>query len=202
VVLIEHKGKYLDLASKHSGDREMLLAELTGSKRIGEAISQLADNIQLVFDNRKDAHRRTFHDRDSQGQPAKRFELRDIQRVRRIYPLVIHQDFSLRLNGINQIVSRAFRNEISKRDIELRFMRPLCILSIEDLELLIPYFTEVHLPDVLESYAAKDAPLTTFRSIFHRFRRKRHIAHRRNEWIDRRSEEILERIKASFVDLN
>lgn len=202
LVLIEHKGKYLDLASKYSGNRQMLLAELTGSKRIGEAITQLADNIQLVFDNRKDAKRLTFHDRDSQGRPAKRFELRDIQRVRRIYPLVVHQDFSLRLNGINQIVGRTFRREIAKRHVELRFVRPLCILSIEDLEVLIPYLAVVSLPDVLEFYAAKDDPLTTFRSIFNKFRRKRHIANRRNEWIDQRSEEILQRLKASFVDLN
>ncbi|HKP35755.1 MAG TPA: hypothetical protein VJT71_02765 [Pyrinomonadaceae bacterium] len=202
VVLIEHKGKYLDLASKYSGDREMLLAELTGSKRIGEAITQLADNIQLILDNRKDAKRLTFHDRDSQGRPAKRFELRDIQRVRRIYPLVVHQDFSLRLNGINQIVGRAFRREIAKRHVDLRFVRPLCILSIEDLEVLIPYLADVSLPDVLEFYAAKDDPLTTFRSIFNRLRRKRHIANRRNEWIDQRSEEIFQRLKASFVDLN
>ncbi len=202
VVLIEHKGKYLDLASKYSGDREMLLAELTGSKRIGEAITQLADNIQLVFDNSEDAQRRTFHDRDGQGQPARRFELRDIQRVRRIYPVVVHQDFALRLNGINQIVSRAFRNEISKRHIDLRLMRPLCILSIEDLEVLIPYLVDVSLPDVLEYYATKDDPLTTFRSIFNKFRRKRHIANRRNEWIDARSEDIFQRLKASFVDLN
>lgn len=200
LVLIEHKGKYLDLASKYSGNRQMLLAELTGSKRIGEAITQLADNIQLVFDNRKDAKRLTFH--DSQGRSAKRFELRDIQRVRRIYPLVVHQDFSLRLNGINQIVGRAFRCEIAKRHVELRFVRPLCILSIEDLEVLIPYLADVSLPDVLEFYAVKDDPLTTFRSIFNKFRRKRHIANRRNEWIDQRSEEILQRLKASFVDLN
>jgi len=202
VVLIEHKGKYLDLASKYSGDREMLLAELTGSKRIGEAITQLADNIQLVFDKRKDAKRRTFHDRDAQGQPATLFELRDIQRVRRIYPLVIHQDFSLRLNGINQIVGGAFRREISMRHVDLRFVRPLCIISIEDLEILIPYLVDCHLPDLLEAYASKDDPLTTFQSIFGKFRRKRHIEHRRNEWIDRRSEEIFQRLKASFVDLN
>jgi hypothetical protein len=122
--------------------------------------------------------------------------------VRRIYPLVVHQDFSLRLNGINQIVGRAFRREIAKRHVELRFVRPLCILSIEDLEVLIPYLVDVSLPDVLDFYVAKDDPLTTFRSIFKKFRRKRHIANRRNEWIDQRSEEIFQRLKTSFVDLN
>ena len=83
--MFEHKGKYLDLASKYSGERDLLLAELTGPKRIGEAINQLADNIQLVFDNREGTKRRTFHERDVNGQPSKRFELRNIQRVRRIY---------------------------------------------------------------------------------------------------------------------
>jgi hypothetical protein len=202
VILIEHKGKYIDLASKYSGDREKFLAELTGSKRIGEAISQLADNIQLVFDNRKDAKGRTFHDREVSGKPAKRFDLRQIQRVRRIYPLIIHQDFSLRLNCVNQIVARAFSEEISTRAVNPRIVRPLCILSIEDLEILIPYLADLHLPDLLEYYSRKDDPLLTFQSIFSRFRRKRNIASRRNEWIDRRSEEIWQRVKDSFSDLS
>jgi len=201
LIVFEHKGKYLDLASKYSGDRDLLLAELTGPKRIGEAINQLADNIQLVFDNREGAKRRTFHERDVNGQPSTRFDLRNIQRVRRIYPVVIHQDFSLRLNGINQIVARFFDREISTRHVDQCAVRPLCLLSIQDLEMLIPYLVDVPLAKILDTYSAKEDPLTTFQSIFTRFRRKRHIAHRRNEWLDKRSEEIWQSVKDLFTDL-
>ena len=88
------------------------------------------------------------------------------------------------------------------RSVDQRLVRPLCILSIEDLEVLIPYLDNVRLADVLDAYSAKDDPLTTFQSIFGRFRRKRRIAHRRNKWIDERSEEIWQRVKDLFIDLS
>jgi hypothetical protein len=202
LVVFEHKGKYLDLAAKYSGDRELLLAELKSDKRIGKALYQFADNLEFVFDSGEDAKRHTFHERDARGNVSKRFDLKDICRVKGIYPVVIHQDFSLRLNGINQIMGEFFREEISKRRVEQRSVRPFCMLSIEDLEIAIPYLVDVPLPDILDAYARNDDPLTTFEIIFKKFLRKQHIKPRRNQWIDKRSDEIQQQIHDLFVDLS
>ena len=67
--------------------------------------------------------------------------------------------------------------------------------------MLIPHLVDVPLAENLDTYSAKDDPLTTFQSIFTRFRRKRHLAHRRNDWIDKRSEEIWQSVKDLFIDL-
>lgn len=202
LVVFEHKGKYLDLAAKYSGNRERLLEELKSDKRIGKALYQLSHNLELFFDCREDAKRHTFHERDAQGNPSKHFERKNLERVKRIYPVVIHQDFSLRLNGINQIMGSLFREEIAKKALDQRLIRPLCILSIEDLEIVIPYLVDVSLPEILEAYARKDDPLTTFEIIFKKFLRKRRLNHRRNEWIDKRSDEIWQEIHDLFVDFS
>jgi hypothetical protein len=66
LVVFEHKGKYLELGAKYGGDRELFLADLKSEKRIGKGVHQLAENLELVFDNRPDANRRVFHERDGE----------------------------------------------------------------------------------------------------------------------------------------
>jgi len=70
------------------------------------------------------------------------------------------------------------------------------------LEIVIPYLGEVPFPEILEAYAQKDDPLMTFEMIFKKFLRKRHINHRRNAWIDKRSDELRQEIRDLFVDLS
>jgi hypothetical protein len=176
LVVIEHKGKYLELGAKYSGRRELFLAELKGTKRIGKGVYQLADNIQLVFNNEPGARRHTFHERGEGGLPVKQFGLKEIARVRRVYPVIVHQDFSLGFNGVNQIMSRFFWAEIARRQVDQAMVRPLLLLTIEDLEVIIPYLAAIPLPEILEEYAADDDPLTTFDKIFKRLCRRRRTA--------------------------
>lgn len=202
LVVFEHKGKYLDLVAKYSGNRELFLDNLKSKKRIGKGVYQLADNLELVFDNTQGAMRRTFYERDGGGNPTKRFELKDIGRVKRIYPVIIHQDFSLRLNGVNRIMAAFFQEEIAKRRVEQELVRPLSLLSVEEVEVIIPYLIAIPLPDILEEYTKYDDPLTTFDRIFRAFLKRRHTKSRRNAWIDRRSDEIWQEMRDSFVDLS
>jgi hypothetical protein len=202
LVVFEHKGKYLDLGAKYSGDREVLLAELKSTKRIGKGIYQLADNLQWVFDSKQGAERRTFHERGADGKPGTPFELKDIGRVRRIYPVIVHQDFSIQLNGMNQIMSWLFEEEIAKRRVDRDLVRPLSLISVEDLEMVIPHLSAIPLMDILDEYARHDDPLMTFEKIFRRFLKKKRIKFRRNQWLDRRFEEIRQEIRDLFIDLS
>jgi hypothetical protein len=201
LVVIEHKGKYLELGAKYSGQRELLLADLKSKNRIGKGVYQLADNIQLVFNNDPNG-RHTFHERGDPGQPVKQFGLREISRVQRIYPVIIHQDFSLRLNGVNQIMSKFFNTEIEQRQVDLTLLRPLSLLTIEDLEVIIPYLVAIPLPDILEEYAKYDDPLLTFERMFKGLCFKRRTALRDNQWIARRKEELVDDMKELFIDLS
>ena len=202
LVVFEHKGKYLELGAKYSGDRELFLADLKSKKRIGKGVYQFADNLERVFDNAEGAKRRTFHERGDQGNPVSRFGLKDILRVKRIYPVIVHQDFSLQLNCVNQIMAEFFREEIAKKRVDPELVRPLSLLSVEDVEVIIPYLVAVPLPDILEEYAKNDDPLMTFDRIFRAFLRRRRTKFRRNEWSDRRSDEIWQEMRDLFVDLS
>ena len=202
LVVFEHKGKYLELGAKYSGDRELLLADLKSVHRIGKGAYQLADDLQWVFDNRPDGRRRTFHERDGDGAPAKTFVANDISRIKRVYPVIVHQDFSLRLNGVNVIMREFFNEQVAQRAVDRELVQPLSLLSVEDVEILLPYLSDVSLLDVLEEYAKYNDPLTTFEIIFGNFRKTQRIAARRNQWIDRRSDEIWEQLKALFVDFS
>jgi hypothetical protein len=154
LIVMEHKGKYLDLGAKYSGDRELFRADLKSNKRIGKGIYQIADNLQLVFNNEREGKRLSFHERDEHGNPVKRFQLKDITRVKKIFPVIVHQDFSLRLNCVNQIMSEFFGQEIEQRNIEQNMVRPLTMISVEDLELLIPYLAAIPFPYILEEWSS------------------------------------------------
>ncbi len=180
----------------------MFLADLKSTKRIGNGVYQLADNIQLVFDNEPGARRHTFHERGEGGLPVKQFGLKEISRVRRIYPVIVHQDFSLGFNGVNQIMSRFFRAEIARRRVDQHMVRPLSLMTIEDLEVITPYLAAIPLPEILEEYAADDDPLTTFDKIFKGLCRKRRTAMRDSPWIERRKEELGDELMELFVDLS
>ena len=95
-----------------------------------------------------------------------------------------------------------FDEQVAQRAVDRELVQPLSLLSVEDVEILLPYLSDVSLADVLEEYAKYDDPLTTFEIIFGNFRKTRKIESRRKQWIDRRSEEIWQQLKALFVDFS
>jgi hypothetical protein len=202
IVVIEHKGKYLELGAKYSGRRELFLADLKSRKRLGKGVYQLADNIQLVFNDEPGGRRHTFHERGEGGRPVKQFGLKEIGRVKRVYPMIVHQDFSLGFNGVNRIMSRFFQSEIAQRRVDQDMVRPLSLLTVEDLEVVIPYLVAIPLPEILEEYAANDDPLTTFDKIFKGLCRRRRTALRDCPWIERRKEDLGDELMELFVDFS
>jgi hypothetical protein len=133
---------------------------------------------------------------------VKQFGLKEIGRVRWIYSVIVHQDFSLGFNGVNRIMSRFFQTEIARRRVNQDMVRPLSLLTIEDLEVIIPYLAAIPLPEILEEYAAYDDPLTTFDKIFKALCRRRRTALRDSPWIERRKEELGDELVELFVDFS
>ena len=81
-------------------------------------------------------------------------------------------------------------------------VRPLSLISVEDLEMVIPHLFDITLMDILDEYARDDDPLMTFEKIFRRLLKKKRIKFRRNQWLDRRFEEIRQEIRDLFIDLS
>lgn len=199
LIVFEHKGKYLDLGAKYSGNRELFLADLKSNKRLGKGMYQIADNLGFVFNNRPGETRLFFHERDDAGLPTKRFGLKDIKHIKRIYPVIVHQDFSLRLKCVNLIMNECFQQEIKRRNVDEAMVRPLTLLTVEDLETLMPYLSDVRLPDILKAYSKLDDPLMTFTKFLHWFLRQRSMKVHQNEWILAKSDEVWNELNAMFV---
>ena len=61
------------------------------------------------------------------------------------------------------------------QQIEDEGVKPLSLLTIEDLENLLPYLGEVSLPEILDEYIKPHEPLFSFEHILNRFRKQRKI---------------------------
>lgn len=199
LIAIEHKGKYLTLDAKYKGDRELLKSQF--NQRYGLAARQLAGNLERVF-NTDPSKRATFSERDSNGEVLNQFGPDRLRRIRRIYPLVVVQDFSLQLGFASWNLRDTFSEEIRQRNIDQRLVKPLTIITIEDLEAVLPYLKEVPLPNILDCYARELEPLKTFEHIFRGYLRRRGVKPRVNKWIKRRLGEMIDSMKGMFHTLD
>jgi len=196
LVVMEHKGKYLKLEAKYSEQREVLIADLDG--RFGYGVRQLADNIEVVF-NSAEEKRGEFSERDREGKVTKSFTREDAKRVRMIYPVIVAQDFSLRIGFANRWLRNLFESEIRKRDVDQQLIRPLSLLTVEDLEKILPYMNDLSFIDILEEYTKEHEPLYSFEYIFRELCAQKGIPRRRDKWFEKRLEELHEDIKSMFV---
>jgi hypothetical protein len=188
LVVMEDKGKYLEFSAKYSGQRDALLADL--HERFGVGVQQLADSLEVVFNNDPDQPRHTFSERDKENQPQLTFSLDDAERVRIVYPVLVVQDFSLQTGFANRELRNLFEREIKTRRVDPELVRPLSLLTVEDLETLIPYLDEVSVTDILDEYIKPHEPLYTFEHVLNAYIRRRKLAYRGNKWIDQRFEEL------------
>lgn len=196
LVVMEHKGKYLKLEAKYSERREVLLPDL--DERFGKGVRQLADNIEQVF-NIDEARRGELSERDGAGNPVRSFVGEDGRRVRTIYPVIVVQDFSLRIGFANRWLRNLFAAEMRKRSLDPSLIRPLSLLTIEDVENVLPYLDSLSFTDVLEEYAKEHEPLYTFEYIFRELRARRGVARRPDERFEGRLRELHEELKSMFV---
>jgi hypothetical protein len=167
---------------------------------VGKAVLQLARNIGFVFNNRSPENMHTFYLRE--GQRIKTFGLNCIRRVRYVYSIVVHQDYFLRMNGVTHMARELFEKELANHPIDPGLVRPLTLITVGELEHLIPYLKVKPFPQILEQYFSLTDPFDTFHNFFMGFLKKNGIQERRNEWIDQRSEELWEEMTAAFIDLN
>lgn len=195
LIVMEHKGKYLTLDAKYTGDRDLLKRQF--NEKYGLAAQQLAESLEKVF-NGDISKRLTFSDRDSNGEILNQFGLDRIKKISRIYPIVVVQDFSLQLGFASWNLRDIFSEEIGKRNIDQSLIKPLTVLTIEDLEAILPYLKEVPLRNILDCYARELEPLKTLEHIFKGYARRRGVRLRGNKWIEMRLREIIDSMKAIF----
>jgi hypothetical protein len=192
LVVMEHKGTYLTLDAKYSGQLEELMKGL--SLNIGKGVVQIADKLEATF---KSGEHDTFSQR---GEVAYTFRDEDIKRVRKIYPVIIVQDFALQIGLANYKLKQELKREMERRTLrEGITVMPLSLLTIEDVEKVIPYLNEFSLTDILDEYVSpRQEPLYTFENVLTRFLNEREAEHRNNEWILARRQELNERIQQQF----
>ena len=188
LIVMEDKGKYLELSAKYSGRREPLLEDLHA--RFGEGVRQLAHSLEVVFNKDPVQQRHGFSEIAENGDVVLEYSLEQAARVKRIYPVLIVQDFSLQIGFANRELQNCFETEIANRQIDAQLVRPLSLLTIEDLENLLPYLDEVSLTEILDEYTKPHEPIFRFRHIFSQFLKLKGIERRPNEWIDRKFDEL------------
>ncbi len=186
LIAFEYKGKYLTLESKYGGDRERLIAEL--EEKFGLGVRQLARGIGRVFNANPDV-REGFSERDKDNNPTNQFGPKSHNNVRRVYPVLMIQDFSLAVGFANFHLRELFEQEMAKYQIESVNIRPLSVMTIEDLEITLPYLKQIKFAEVLERYIQRIEPAKTFQGVFLRFVRKRKL---RKPEVDKAMDRITE----------
>lgn len=192
LIVMEYKGGFLNATAKYSGNLESLLKDLDkkyGSQRKG-GIEQLVRKIELVF--------------NSELEKRKTIPELKPEHVRVVYPVLVVQEHSLQMGLAIKKLRQIFDQEIKKKKVSsLIFIRPLSVLSVEDLEILLPYIDKGHFSftDILEEYATgKHEELEHFQGILGRFRKGRKIPVCRNEWIWSQHEKVIDSIRDLMVD--
>jgi hypothetical protein len=199
LVVMEHKGKFARLNPRSSGDRETLLKELREGDIVGKAVAQIARNLSFVF-NKEPSNRHTFYVQEPQRKKV--YDLNYIRKVNHIYPVIIHQDYFLRMSSVTHMARDIFKEELRKYSIDIALVRPLTLLTVEDLEVLIPYLKIMPLHQVLEKYFLFTEPFDTFQTFFTWFKKKNDIQNRQNDWVKRRSDDLWGEITGSFIDFS
>ena len=194
LIVIEYKGKYLTLDAKYEGDKSILRRRL--EEKFGKGVEQLTRNIEMVF-HLDESNRRTFSEYLA-GQPINTFDHKRIKRVRRVYPIIVVQDCSLQLGFANWNLRDALSAEVEKRPISPALVRPLTIMTAEDLESVLTYRKEVPLQNILEYHARKLEPIYSFKFLLNKYLALRGVRRRPNPGIQERIEDIITTMRAMF----
>lgn len=199
LVLKEHKGGYLSLDEKYSGDAAKLLTGVANKFGLNKAIKQLSRSIGKLF-NADEKKRDIFSELGEGRRPIYTFSAEDVKRIRKVYPVLVVQDFSLTIGFINRRLKLQFEEMMRKYRIDPNVqVRPLSVITIEDLEDVLEHLAEVSLTEILDEYAREEhEPLSTFSGIFEKYLKDRGIRQRTYSWSLKRFEEIIEAIKKRF----
>jgi hypothetical protein len=86
-----YQGSIFTLDAKYTGGRHLLKGQ--SNEKYGLATRQLVESLDKIF-NKDISRRLTFSDRGSNGKPLNQFGLDRIRKIKRIYPILVVQDFS------------------------------------------------------------------------------------------------------------
>lgn len=199
LVFLEHKGGYLSLDEKYAGDVDKLLKGVAEKFGLKKAIRQLSRSVGRLF-NGDAPERDTFSDLSAEGDPIGTFTADDIRRIRKVYPVVVVQDFSMTIGFMNRRLRLQFDEKMREMALEPTIeVRPLSLLTIENLEDVLEHLEEVRFTDVLDEYANyENSPLTTFDDIFKDLLERKGIQQRRYRWTLKRGEEFVNSIMKQF----
>jgi hypothetical protein len=116
IVLLEHKGGYLSLDEKYSGDVGKLLKGVSEKFGLEKAIKQLTRSIGRLFD--RDAERRDTFSGTAREGPVDSFKVEDCRRIRQVYPVVVVQDFSMTIGFMNRRLRLQFEAIVKESSID------------------------------------------------------------------------------------
>lgn len=148
-----------------------------------------------------DAEKRdTFSELDADGNQSRFFTIADARRIQTVYPAVVVQDFSMTIGFMNRRLRLQFEEKLGEISIDSTVaVRPLSLLTIENLEDVLEHLDELKFTEVLDEYAKEEhSPLMTFDSIFKELLRSRGIQRRRYRWTLKRGEEFFNSIIRQF----
>lgn len=197
LVLIEHKGGYLSLDEKYSGDVSKLLKGV--ADKFGKAIKQLSRSIENLF-HENGSTRDSFGQVDEEGRWQETLSVDELRRVRRVYPVLVIQDFSMTIGFMNRRLRMQFEEAIQRLRIDPAIrVCPLSVLTVENLEDVLAHLGDLTLTDVLDEYARhENTPLSTFNSIFRDLLKKNGIEQQRYGWSLKKGEDFLNSIMNHF----
>src|SRR5262249_12424745 len=99
----------------------------------------------------------------------------------------------------NRQMQQLFAAEIETKEVDQHLIKPLTLLTVEDLEYLIPYLGEVTLPEILEEYLKPHEPMISFRYIMNQYLDRQGVDRRQNEWTLQRFDELRDSLKDLFL---
>ena len=201
LVIMEHKGGYLSLAEKYSDDANKLLTGVAEKFGLDKAIKQLCRGIGMLF-NVDRGKSETFSELDEKRRPVNTFNSFDVERIRKVYPILVVQDFSMTTGFMNRRLKMQFAGKLEEYGISTNVhIRPLSLLTVENLENVLEHLEEIKLTDFLDEYASeRHQPLSTFNSILDDYLKSRDADEKRQyRWSVTRSEEFLKSIMKRFI---
>jgi hypothetical protein len=140
-ILIEAKGSTITAEAKYSGDSSVLIKELmekfigTGDKPKG--VRQLANSLIRV------------------GSKSAPHRIKDVKTATKIIPLLVARDSTLSSPLVNRWLNEKFGQLFNRKRIKAT-ITPLFVLTIEELEQILPYLIDTRLDEILESRYRKN----------------------------------------------
>lgn len=177
IVLMEYKSSPLAVVPRHSVSPHALAREIlakfaakkgsgTGERRGARGIPQLAGRVRAFL----------------AGRPIGGVAS---ARVLSIYPVLVCSDTALGAPMVNCLLRRAFDRELA--GIDRTRVRPLSVLTVEDVEMMLGREGDVGFPAMLRSWHDADPKMTTYPALMIRGRYFSDGDHE-NPWVREASE--------------